>query len=389
MSRRILTLFVLSLSCALSILPLQAAGAAPSALHGSPLATAAPWTDSLDAKTARPASSSTNPQARREEPVSPDLPPTRFSGQIFANYSWNTTGTEATERFNSFALKRWYFTVNSSLSEQVGFRGTTDVKPSDTGYTVIVKYAYIDWAVQPWLGLRAGVQQTGWQNYVNNVWGYRGVAKTMAQYQGHLSMADLGATLTADLPNGVGQAALGVLNGQGYRSVEANRFKDVTARLRLTPFTDGMHALAPLQVGGHYYEGHYTDGQTRQRWGGIVAYRGGRYTVAVNYEQRKDGAVRGRGVSGFGTARLVTVPQLGTFTLLGLMDVYRIDDPSGAAGEEQRVRSIVGLAYQPADGFTLSLDYQQNHADAPIYDRHNGALTDVDANLYLHVMLNF
>jgi hypothetical protein len=202
-------------------------------------------------------------------------------------------------------------------------------------------------------------------------------------------MADLGATLTADLPNGVGQAALGVLNGQGYRSVEANRFKDVTARLRLTPFTDGMHALAPLQVGGHYYEGHYTDGQTRQRWGGIVAYRGGRYTVAVNYEQRKDGAVRGRGVSGFGTARLVTVPQLGTFTLLGLMDVYRIDDPSGAAGEEQRVRSIVGLAYQPADGFTLSLDYQQNHADAPIYDRHNGALTDVDANLYLHVMLNF
>lgn len=390
MSRRTTALFAFSLVCALSVLPFSASSATPSTPHSDAITTTKPPSDSLGAEGDRSASEKpSESQARREDQARPDLPRTRFSGQIFANYSWNTTGTGATERFNSFALKRWYFTVKSSLTDQVGFRGTTDVKPSDTGYTVIVKYAYVDWALQPWLDLRAGVQQTGWQNYVNKVWGYRGVAKTMAQYQGHLSMADLGATLTADLPKGIGQASLGVLNGPGYRSVEANRFKDVTARLRLTPFTGGDHPLGPLQVGGHYYDGQYDDGQTRQRWGGIVAYNGARYTVALNYDARKDGAVRGSGVSGFGTARLATVPRLGTFTLLGLVDVYQIDDPNGPAGAEQRIRSIVGLAYQPAGGFTLSLDYQQNHADAPVYDHYNGELTDVDGNVYLHVILTF
>lgn len=314
---------------------------------------------------------------------------TQFSGQIFTHYSWNTTGTGTTERFNEFALTRWYVTVKSQLSERLSFRGTTDVGLTDVGHTAFVKYAYVDWRMQPGLSLRAGVHQTGWQNYMNKVWGYRGVAKTMAQYQGHVSMADLGATLTADLPNNLGQAAVGVLNGPGFRNLETDQFKDVTGQLRLTPFAEGGGVLAPIRLAGHVYRGQYADERTRQRWGGMVAYDGTAYTLAVNYEGRKDGAVQATGVSGFGTFRLASVPEVGTFTLLGLVDVYQVDDPDDNVFEGQTIRSIMGLAYQPTSGFTLSLDYQQHHAEAAIYDRYDGELTDVDARMYLHVILNY
>lgn len=315
-----------------------------------------------------------------------DEPRTQFSGQIFAHYRWNTSGTGATENFNSFALKRWYFTVKSSLSEDLDFRGTTDVRTVEgNGLTPFVKYAYLDWSVQPGLSLRAGVHQTGWQNYVNKVWGYRGVAKTMAQYQGHVSMADLGATLTADLPSNFGQAAVGILNGTGYRNLETDQFKDLTGQLRLTPFANGGGALAPLQVAGHVYSGKYADERTRQRWGGMVAYDGGGYTLAVNYESRKNGEAEAAGVSGFGTLRVATVPAVGTFELLGLVDVYEVD----GAEDGQMVRSILGLAYQPTDNVTLSLDYQQDHAEAAIYEQYDGEFTDTDARLYLHLIVNY
>lgn len=386
------TLLLVALCCGMLVPASTAQGAETPA--GDDAAWRVTPSDSLDADEAPGHAARDDDSAEasaEEEPASANasIPETQFSGQIFANYSRNVSSTGPTENFNSFALKRWYLTVKSSLSDEIGFRGTTDVKPSDTGYTVIVKYAYIDWGLQPWLSLRAGVQQTGWQNYVNKVWGYRGVAKTMAQYQGHLSMADLGAALTADLPSNLGQATVAVLNGQGYRSLEADRFKDVTGRVQLTPFADAGNAFDAVKAGAHVYDGQHTDGRTRQRWGGMLAYDASRFTVAVNYDHRTDGDVSGSGVSGFGSVQLADVPPVGTFTLIGLVDVYQVDDPADGGFNGQTIRSITGLAYQPSEGLTLSLDYQRNHADAPIYDQHNGELTDVDANLYMHVILNF
>ena len=332
----------------------------------------------------------TDPRDEAADPVKPapqdDDDPLRFSGQIFANYQWNATSTGPTENFNSFGFNRWYTTVKADLSEKLNFRGTTDVKLNDTGYSFIIKYAYLDWQMSPAFTLRAGIQQTGWQNYVNKVWGYRGIAKSMAQYQGHLSMADLGASLTADLPKQSGELSVGVLNGQGYRAAEANQFKDVVGRVRLTPFKSGGGALAPLEVGGHAYYGSNTDGSDRHRWGGLVAYNGDAVTLALNYDARKDGETTAAGVSSFGSLGLGTVSGVGAFSLVGLVDFYSVETPN-ADGEE--IRTVVGLAYAPTDAVTVSFDYQQDQAEDAVFRQYDGGFTDTDGSLFVHLIVNY
>lgn len=314
----------------------------------------------------------------------------RFSGQLFTRYGWNTTGTETEKNFNSFALDRWYLTAEVDLSEQLEFRGTTDVVPADPnanlGYTVIVKFAYFDWELQPWLNLRTGVHQTGWPNYVTGIWGYRGVSKTMAHHQGHLSTSDLGASLTAQLPDEWGSFAVGLHNGRGFRNLEADRFKDVSGRLMLTPFARQASALSPVQVGSHVYRGRHTDGRTRLRWGGLVGYDGAEYTLAVNYEFRRDGSAQGHGVSTFGELQLGSLGALGEISVIGLLDAY---DPDDAVNDDWQLRSVVGLAAHPLPGLTIALNHQQTRAQSAVFDRYDDTMTDVDASLFLHAIVKY
>ena len=324
------------------------------------------------------------------EPSESALEGVEFSGQLFTRYGWNVTGTEREENFNSFALDRWYFTARATLAENLSFRGTTDIVSTDgeggLGHTVIVKYAYFDWQMRPWLSLRAGVHQTGWENYVTGVWGYRGVAKTMAHYQGHLSTSDLGATLAATLPGDWGTAAVGVHNGQGYRRLEADRFKDISGRLILTPFAGEGSAWAPVRVGGHVYRGQYSDGMSRLRWGGLVAYEGAEHTLAVNYEVRKDGDVRGAGVSVFGEWGLGSIANVGDFSLIGLLDAY---DPDRETSDDHQLRSVAGLAYQPMPALTLSLNHQQVRGETEAFDRYDGTTSRVDGSILVQAILKY
>jgi len=315
----------------------------------------------------------------------------QLSGQIFTRYGWNVTGTGADRNFNSFALDRWYFTARTALSDDLSFRGTTDILSPDpeggvNGYTIIVKYAYFDWQIRPDLSLRAGVHQTGWENYMNGVWGYRGVTKTMAHYQGHLSTSDLGMTLSYSLPNQFGNASVGIHNGGGYRSLEADQFKDVSGQVRLTPFAQSEGPLAPLTLSAHAYRGTHTDGLSRTRWGGLAAYNGDRYTLGVNYEARTDGNVEGSGVSTFGTIQLGSLRGVGDVSLLGMLNFY---DPNDAETDDRMLRGVAGIAVEPASGLTVTLDYQQRRMQTPVFTQYDGTATDTDAGVFLHIILNY
>ena len=313
-----------------------------------------------------------------------------LSGQVFTRYGLSTSGVGATRADNSFALDRWYLTAKARISESLQFRGTTDVvstaPEARLGYTVIVKYAYFDWEARPGVTLRAGVLQTGWQHYVTKLWGYRGVAKTLAHQNKHVSMADVGAALFADLPADLGEVAVQVQNGSGYRRLEADQFKDVSARATLTPFARAGGPLAGVQAGAHAYHGQYDGGRDRVRYGGLLGYKGDGFAVAVNAERRRDGEAVGQGVSVFGRARVAEVDGVGAFSLIGLLDAY---DPATDAVDDQTLRGVVGLAYAPTPALELALDYQRTSAETPLFERYDGTPTAVDSGVFLHAILNY
>lgn len=313
-----------------------------------------------------------------------------FSGEVFAGYGRGTSGTGGEEGANSFVLDRWHLTAKARLSDALRFRGTTDIVSADPaarlGYTVIVKYAYVDWAARPWLAVRGGIIPTGWQNHVSGVWGHDEVAKTLAHGRGHVSIADLGVAAVASLPADLGHVAVQVQNGSGYRRLEADRFKDLSARTVLTPFAAGGGPLAGLQAGAHVYAGRSADGADRTRWGGLLAYETDRFAVALNTEGRLDGDVRGTGVGAFARARVAEGDRLGAVSLIGMVDRF---DPSGTALDDREVRAVAGIAYAPTPDLTLTLDYQRTRSEAPRYERYDGTFTRVDAGVFLHAAITY
>lgn len=313
-----------------------------------------------------------------------------FSGEVFTQYGVDVAGVGASRSDNSFSLGRWYLTAKSRLSETVGFRGTTDVVATDPaaglGYTVIVKYAYLDWEARPGVTLRAGVIQTGWQHYVTKLWGYRGVSKTLGHQYKHVSMADVGAAVLAELPADLGSVAVQVQNGSGFRRPEADQFKDVSARAELTPFARTGGALAGVQAGAHVYRGRYDDGTDRVRYGALLGYKGDGYAVAVNAERREDGGVAGQGVSVFGRARVADVAGVGAFSLIGLAEAY---DPATDLEDDRSTRGVVGLSYAPNSALSLTLDYQRTSTETPLFIRYDGTTTGADSGVFLHAILKY
>lgn len=370
-------------------------GAAQSVPAGAPLlasADAAP-ADTLAASGRSPGDAEADRLAELERQVAEleaaAADAVQFSGEVYTRYGVATSGTGGSRAANSFSIERWHFTGRVRMSDAFSFRGTTDVvstADAGLGYAIVVKFAHADWKVQPWLTLRGGVIQNGWENHANRLWGYRAVAPTLAHSRRYMPIADLGVVALAELPRELGRVALQVNNGNGFRRLETDSFKDVSGRAILTPFASGRGALAGVQTGGYVYAGRYNDGRERTRWGGLLGYATPRAALVLNYEQRRDGAARGAGVGVFGRVRVAETERFGDLSLLGLVDLY---DPNGAAADDGDLRGIVGLAYALAEPLTFTVHYQRTSAEAPRFERYDGTVTDVDSGVFVNAIITY
>lgn len=306
-------------------------------------------------------------------------PRIRFSGEFFGAYGYKTTNTGSVENENRFSVDRWFFTAQARLSDRVRFRGTTDIRPARAdaahGHSIVLAYAHADWNVAPGLTLRGGMIPGGWVNYLSGVWGYRGVARVLADEEKHLSLGVIGAGALYGLPGKRGEVGLLVHNGQ-TRSPERDAGKEVSLYGHVRPFAE-----TPVTVGAHASAEH--DGT--QRWGAVAAYGTPRARIGINYERQRDDDTAGQGIGVFATVPLVR-GEAGALSLVGLADVY---DPDSDVARDQRLRTVVGLAFAPTSGFDLVLDYQQYHAASDQFDRPDGGLAATDGTLYLHAIIRY
>jgi len=144
---------------------------------------------------------------------------------------------------NALALDRGYFDLKTKFSEQTSARFTIDLFSTDTvsdGAGLKLKYAFVDFGgilPIPDAKITAGLQKVYFGTIYD--WDYSIIGKAPTDEYKVANSADYGLTVNGYLPSGMGEYALGVYNGEGYKKFGTN-LKDNTrfeylANLRLTP----------------------------------------------------------------------------------------------------------------------------------------------------------
>ncbi len=247
--------------------------------------------------------------------------------------------------YNAFDVTRGYLDLTGRLSDRIGVRFTTDVRPTtdanlDANLTARLEYAYLE---AKWTGSRTfrfGMQPTPWLTFEESVNRYRVQGTMLAEREGLIpGPSDLGAALVYTRPSF--EIHGGVYNGEGQGRAETDKYKSLQGRGTVTVYSnDGNHSRA--RVSGFYSYGWYA--KDRPRNVGIVmgSYESPHVVITGQYLSATDNPfvvtdVERSGLSFFGEARMGETGWAG----LGRVDLF---DPDGSRENDHRRRYVVGAA---------------------------------------------
>jgi hypothetical protein len=299
---------------------------------------------------------------------------TNVGGEVYSFFTTDITDNGQGKDYNRFDLSRVYINVKSKLSPEVSVRITVDVDKMDgTMRETYLKYAYLDWNVSkviPYSTVRFGLQQTGWIDYMNKVWGRRYVAKTLMDEYKILPSADYGISHLVKFPQGYGHGAIQLLQGPGYKGEEENRYKDISAFVFLRPLVQ-VPDLAASMIGAYYYKGFSDEPDINSEnkkdrmaamaslaYGGMVRISGEYFLSWDRTDPEDTEDVKKDGISLFGDVRFPMAQSsfLKQIALIGRYDIY---DPNKDKDDDQETYLIAGAEWTVTDGFSLMPNFQR------------------------------
>jgi hypothetical protein len=148
------------------------------------------------------------------------------------NYSFNKEGNA-----QAFELTRAYFGYEYFFSKNISSKLTLDFADPGMGelqMTVIVKYAYLQYKRDKF-SARFGMISTDQFSLQESQWGYRYIIKSFQDAYRFGASADLGAAVEYS-PAKIISFDLSVLNGEGYKRVQADSTFKTSLGLTLKPF---------------------------------------------------------------------------------------------------------------------------------------------------------
>lgn len=361
-------------------------------------------------------------------------PALEFGGVIFANYQQrgDSVSRAANSGHNSsrFDVERVYLNFRMPAGERASIRVTTDLFVGDQsgssyyrGWTMRLKYAFAQWTFAQGVGGVTGLDMTARFGMIANpvieledTYWQRYLSQNSAERSGQFfSSADIGAGLTVALPKRMGELHAAVLNGPGYTAAENDRFKDVVARLSLTPFASSTtlggwsrsFVVSPwvyagstssrFRAGGTGQVGAVDDALTRDRYGVLIAARDPRLTAGFSVGSRTETVesgdntpssprtardVTGTLVAGFAMVRPGAWHKPGTawarWGVLHRTDRFTASRASNAGTDLH----ITSLFWEPTSRITLSLDRQD------VRRRHGSTAPELKGT-YLHLQATF
>ncbi|MFO7896609.1 MAG: hypothetical protein R6U84_06740 [Candidatus Cloacimonadales bacterium] len=174
---------------------------------------------------------------------------TKLKMEIWNRWSYQTIDGENTK--NEMALKRGYLRLEPVLGSNIKGRFNVDFFSDDgagDGAGLKIKYAYLDFSnILPIQDAKftAGLMKT----YFGTIyeWDYTTIDKDPTDKYKFAASVDYGMGVSGYLPEGYGNYAVAVYNGEGYKKSGGliNNSMSVVANMRVTPITG-------ITVGGSY-----------------------------------------------------------------------------------------------------------------------------------------
>lgn len=380
-------------------------------------------------------SSGLHAQAPATPPVA--TPPLDFSGVIYPQFRYtsddatkNANGGNATSKFD---VERVYLNFRLPAGDDGSIRVTTDIFNNGSactgcyaGWTVRLKYAYFNYNFLHDIGdqkgfnaaVRFGMLHTA---IVDHEEGFfpRWISQVALERNGYFSSSDVGIAGVLTLPNKWGELYATVANGTGYSAIEADPFKDYSARLSLTPWGGEDNIMKTFTISPWYYMGKTAskflttagsagtdaaNGLTRDRDGIFVGLRDRRLTLGAEWAQRTETVETGttlatRGTydnTGTVTAAFVLVRPTELFNgdpkqhspwgILARVDNVKPFDNVTAAGAQTTSATnqlmIYGLFWDLNQKASFSVDFQN-------LKPQSGSTTAESKVLFLHGQVSF
>ena len=205
-------------------------------------------------------------------------PTTKVSMVLWNRYTADVSGGELNE--SEFSLERGYIRIEPKFSDKIKGRFNIDLFSDDDaldGAGLKLKYAYLDFAeVLPIPESKISVGLI--KHYFGTVydWEYISIEKALEDKQGVAASTDYGIALYGYLPNGYGEYAVSVLNGEGYKKtgVDLDKEPEVAANLRVIP-------IPGIAIGGSVlYE---NDAYDRLAYAGVGHFSKGAFELWAEY----------------------------------------------------------------------------------------------------------
>ncbi len=303
---------------------------------------------------------------------------TTVGGTVFADFtsiSQKTNGARVAPSGEGFDIKRAYLIFDHQFNSVFSADLTTDAQYSSaiSATELFVKKAYLQARLSDALVVSAGSNILPWAPFVENLYGFRFLEKTLIDRTSFGATTDWGLHAGGKLSDGLISYQVSAINGSGFKNPSRASSLDLEGRVSATyaGFTAG--------VGGYSGDlGKAVQGapaiHTATRFNAVAAYVQPGYRLGVEYFQAKNWTqVQSKtedsadGYSAFGSVQIT--PKFGLF---GRYDLVKPNKDTSPSKKDEYFN--LGLSYALLKQVDLALAYKRELVSGGTFTSAAGAL---------------
>ncbi len=297
---------------------------------------------------------------------------TTVSGRMYAdfsNISNEVNGVESGTNGTGFDIKRLYIGVDHKFNEMFSANVTTDFQYSSpiSSTEVYLKKAYLQATFNPAFVVRVGATDLPWVPYVEDIYGYRYVEKTLVDREGLGTSSDWGLHASGKLGSTFSYA-VSAINGAGYKNPSRSKSMDIEGRLsaKINQYNFAIGGYTGKL--GQDVVGTATP-NTATRFDALAAYVGDRTRFGVEYFSANDYSAalvksaanvddKADGYSVFGSYRLTP-----SYSIFGKAENVNLSKTLNPDKEDKYYNA--GISYTAFKGVSFSAVYKHDELNVP------------------------